>query len=171
MIAGSAFRRNADEHEEHEGTPNMARLGLERNVVDTQVLDRTIARLGQEGVLLPTLGQLANPTTIPDGVRKRGALIIGGAFFREIVREDLDLPGVLGRVAVSVPHAADQGRVAGQDERQLLVRGLGELKEKSQFVGKQHIITPVYPVSLSTKREPVKRMSHKMTEYVIASLA
>lgn len=49
----------------------MARLGLERNVVDQQVLDRTISRLGQEGVLLPTLGQLANPTTIPDGIRKR----------------------------------------------------------------------------------------------------
>jgi cysteine synthase len=49
----------------------MARLGLERNVVDTQVLDRTIARLGQEGVVLPTIRQLANPATIPDGVRAR----------------------------------------------------------------------------------------------------
>jgi cysteine synthase len=49
----------------------MARLGLERNVVDTQVLDRTIARLGQEGVVLPTIRQLANPATIPDGVRSR----------------------------------------------------------------------------------------------------
>lgn len=48
----------------------MARLGLERNVVDTQVLDRTIARLGQEGVLLPTLGQLANPAAIPDGITR-----------------------------------------------------------------------------------------------------
>lgn len=49
----------------------MARLGLERNVVDEEVLDRTIARLGQEGVLLPTLGQLADPTTIPASVRAR----------------------------------------------------------------------------------------------------
>ena len=49
----------------------MARLGLERNVVDSAVLDRTIASLGQEGVLLPTLGQLADPATIPAGVRAR----------------------------------------------------------------------------------------------------
>jgi cysteine synthase len=49
----------------------MARLGLERNVVDSGVLDRTIARLGQENVLLPTLGQLADPATIPGTVRAR----------------------------------------------------------------------------------------------------
>ncbi|TBW40045.1 pyridoxal-phosphate dependent enzyme [Siculibacillus lacustris] len=49
----------------------MARLGLESNVVDQQVLDRTIARLGQDDVLLPTLAQLANPATIPEAVRRR----------------------------------------------------------------------------------------------------
>ncbi|MDR3372597.1 MAG: pyridoxal-5'-phosphate-dependent protein subunit beta [Ancalomicrobiaceae bacterium] len=49
----------------------MARLGLERNVVDKQVLDRTIARLGEESVLLPTLAQLADPSTIPASVRQR----------------------------------------------------------------------------------------------------
>jgi cysteine synthase len=49
----------------------MARLGLERNVVDKQVLDRTIARLGQESVLLPTIRQLADPATIPGAVRTR----------------------------------------------------------------------------------------------------
>lgn len=49
----------------------MARLGLERNVVDSAVLDRTIASLGEAGVLLPTLSQLANPATIPAVVRQR----------------------------------------------------------------------------------------------------
>jgi cysteine synthase len=53
----------------------MARLGLERNVVDQQVLDRTIVGLGQAGVLLPTLGQLADPTTIPAAVRSRLAAV------------------------------------------------------------------------------------------------
>jgi cysteine synthase len=51
----------------------MARLGLERNVVDQRVLDRTIARLRQEQVLLPTIRQLQSPGTIPDGVAARCA--------------------------------------------------------------------------------------------------
>jgi cysteine synthase len=49
----------------------MARLGLERSVVDRDVLDRTIARLRQDGVLLPTLRQLENPATIPSSVREK----------------------------------------------------------------------------------------------------
>ena len=47
----------------------MARLGLERTVVDAAVLDRTAARLGQAGVLLPTIAQLKDPTTIPAAIR------------------------------------------------------------------------------------------------------
>ena len=47
----------------------MARLGLERNVIDKDVLDRTITRLRQDGVLLPTLRQLEDPTTIPAAIR------------------------------------------------------------------------------------------------------
>lgn len=49
----------------------MARLGLERTVVDKEVLDRTIGRLRQSGVLLPTLRQLADPATIPPAIRTR----------------------------------------------------------------------------------------------------
>ena len=47
----------------------MARLGLERTVVDAAVLERTAARLGQAGVLLPTIAQLKDPTTIPAAIR------------------------------------------------------------------------------------------------------
>ncbi len=47
----------------------MARLGLERTVVDAAALERTAARLGQAGVVLPTIAQLKNPSTIPAAVR------------------------------------------------------------------------------------------------------
>ncbi len=47
----------------------MARLGLERSVVDAAVLERTAARLGQAGVVLPTIAQLKDPSTIPAAVR------------------------------------------------------------------------------------------------------
>jgi len=49
----------------------MARLGLERTVVDQKVLDRTIAQLGKAGVLLPTIRQLQDPATIPGAIRAR----------------------------------------------------------------------------------------------------
>ncbi len=47
----------------------MARLGLERTVIDAAVLERTAARLGQAGVLLPTIAQLKDPSSIPAVVR------------------------------------------------------------------------------------------------------
>src|SRR5450755_4290978 len=47
----------------------MTRLGLERTVVDAAVLERTVARLGQAGVVLPTIAQLKDPATIPAAVR------------------------------------------------------------------------------------------------------
>ena len=47
----------------------MARLGLERSVVDAAVLERTAARLGQAGVVLPTIAQLKDPSTIPAAIR------------------------------------------------------------------------------------------------------
>jgi len=47
----------------------MARLGLESSVVDAAALERTAARLGQAGVVLPTFAQLKDPSTIPAGIR------------------------------------------------------------------------------------------------------
>jgi len=49
----------------------MARLGLERTVVDHDVYRRTVARFRESGVLLPTIGQLQDPSTIPAGIRTR----------------------------------------------------------------------------------------------------
>jgi len=53
----------------------MARLGLERTVVDAAVLGRTVARLGEAGVALPTIAQLKDPSTIPVIIRDRLASI------------------------------------------------------------------------------------------------
>lgn len=49
----------------------MARLGLEHRVVDAAVLERTAKRLGEAGVLLPTLTELKDPTTISAAIRDR----------------------------------------------------------------------------------------------------
>ena len=43
----------------------MAQLGLERDVVDAQVLARTVASFRAKGVVLPRFAQLADPATIP----------------------------------------------------------------------------------------------------------
>jgi cysteine synthase len=49
----------------------MARLGLERAVVDPAVYERTVRRFREAGVVLPTLGQLRDPSTIPAAVKAR----------------------------------------------------------------------------------------------------
>jgi len=43
----------------------MAKLGLETEVMDSGVYDNTVAAFRDAGVLLPTIGQLADPSTIP----------------------------------------------------------------------------------------------------------
>jgi cysteine synthase len=49
----------------------MARLGLERSIVDMAVYERTLGRFREAGVVLPTIGQLKDPATIPAGIRDR----------------------------------------------------------------------------------------------------
>ena len=49
----------------------MARLGLESTVVDAEVYENTIARFKEAGVLLPTIGQLQDPSTIPAAIREQ----------------------------------------------------------------------------------------------------
>jgi cysteine synthase len=49
----------------------MARLGLERTIVDGKVYERTLDRFREAGVVLPTLGQLKDPATIPAAIRAR----------------------------------------------------------------------------------------------------
>jgi cysteine synthase len=46
----------------------MARLGLETGLIDRDVYKRTLARFREAGVVLPTFGQLQDPTTIPEAV-------------------------------------------------------------------------------------------------------
>ncbi|MEK7821208.1 MAG: pyridoxal-5'-phosphate-dependent protein subunit beta [Pseudomonadota bacterium] len=47
----------------------MARLGLERTIVDPAVYARTVARFKEAGVRLPTIAQLADPRKIPEAIR------------------------------------------------------------------------------------------------------
>jgi cysteine synthase A len=49
----------------------MARLGLERTVVDRDVYGRTVGRFREAGVVLPTIAQLKDPSTIPAAIRAR----------------------------------------------------------------------------------------------------
>ena len=47
----------------------MARLGLERTVVDEVVYKNTVARFKDAGVLLPTIAQLRDPSLIPASIK------------------------------------------------------------------------------------------------------
>lgn len=49
----------------------MTTLGLERDIVDQNVYDRTVARFREAGIALPTFAQLADPSLIPASVRAR----------------------------------------------------------------------------------------------------
>ena len=49
----------------------MARLGLERTVIDAEVCERTVGRFREAGVVLPTFAQLKDPSTIPTGVQAK----------------------------------------------------------------------------------------------------
>jgi len=53
----------------------MARLGLERKVVDRGTYERTLGRFRDAGVLLPTLGEVQDPSTVPAAIRARLASI------------------------------------------------------------------------------------------------
>jgi len=46
----------------------MRRLGLERDLVDAGVYERTVTRFRQQGIVLPTFAQLADPTGIPEPI-------------------------------------------------------------------------------------------------------
>jgi cysteine synthase len=49
----------------------MRRLGLERELVDPAVYERTVGRFQSAGIVMPTFGQLADPSTIPARIASR----------------------------------------------------------------------------------------------------
>ena len=53
----------------------MARLGLETQLVDREVYKRTLARFRDAGVVMPTFGELKDPSTIPPAIAKRLAAV------------------------------------------------------------------------------------------------
>jgi cysteine synthase A len=46
----------------------MGRLGLERDLVDAGVYERAVTRFHEQGIVLPTFAQLADPTGIPETI-------------------------------------------------------------------------------------------------------
>jgi cysteine synthase len=79
----------------------MARLGLEKEIVDKGVYQRTVERFRSSRIALPTFGELAEPSTIPAAIREA----LGG------VGPDEAHPLNLFRVHWS--NAADRKQVAG----------------------------------------------------------
>lgn len=53
----------------------MRRLGLERELVDAGVYERTVGRFREAGIVLPTFAQLADPSTIPPAIAERLAAV------------------------------------------------------------------------------------------------
>ncbi len=49
----------------------MATLGLENEIVDQAARDRSVEQLREQKVVLPTTAQLADPSTIPDEIKKK----------------------------------------------------------------------------------------------------
>jgi len=49
----------------------MTTLGLERDIVDQDVYQRTVARFREAGIALPTFAQLADPGRVPAGIHAR----------------------------------------------------------------------------------------------------
>ncbi|HXY44937.1 MAG TPA: pyridoxal-5'-phosphate-dependent protein subunit beta, partial [Acidimicrobiales bacterium] len=49
----------------------MRRLGLEQEVVDSGVYERTVERFRERVIALPTFAQLADPTLVPESVHAR----------------------------------------------------------------------------------------------------
>jgi cysteine synthase len=48
----------------------MKRLGLERDLVDRDVYDRTVQRFADAKIVLPTFGELADPVKVPERIRE-----------------------------------------------------------------------------------------------------
>src|SRR4051812_37744917 len=53
----------------------MARLGLETEIVDRNVYDRTVKRFREARIVMPTFAELADPSRIPVSVRESLAKI------------------------------------------------------------------------------------------------
>ena len=66
---------NETEGETMSETSATGARGMNSAIVDAGVRDRSAARLGKAGVLLPTFRQLETPTTIPAALRNRLAAV------------------------------------------------------------------------------------------------
>ncbi len=53
----------------------MAKLGLERHIVDQEVYENTLKRFKEAGIILPTFAELADPQLIPEKIKQSLELI------------------------------------------------------------------------------------------------
>src|SRR5687767_11242785 len=90
----------------------MARLGLEKDLVDARVFERTVARFREAGIVLPTFGELADPQTIAPGIRAA----LGGI--------DPDPPPPLNLFRVHWHNGADRTSFVEVPEHLVLPRAL-----------------------------------------------
>jgi cysteine synthase len=90
----------------------MARLGLETEIVDAEVLERVARRFRDAGVVLPTFAQLADPTLIPLAIRERLAGV------------DADAPHPLNLFRVHWYNDADRRGLAALPGHLLLSKAL-----------------------------------------------
>ncbi len=102
----------------------MRRLGLERELVDPGVYERTVGRFREAGIVLPTFAQLADPTTIPTSITERLATIDPDAahplnLFRS---HWFNGPGRRGRIEVPV-HVVLPPELTGVDCRIVVALG------------------------------------------------
>lgn len=102
----------------------MAKLGLERDIVDRKVYDRAIKHFREAGIALPTFVQLADPSRIPEFVRTALAGVDADApvpanLFRVHWWNDAARTGVAGAPGyVSLP-----GEITGVDAPILVAFG------------------------------------------------
>ena len=78
----------------------MAKLGLEKDIVDCAVYANSVRRFREAGIVLPTFAELANPELIPEAIRAKLAAI------------DPDGPHPLNLFRVHWHNAADRRHVA-----------------------------------------------------------
>jgi cysteine synthase len=90
----------------------MPELGLEREVVDEQVLERTVGRFREAGIRLPTFAELAEPQRIPEEIR------------RALADVDPDAPHPLNLFRVHWYQAADRRSFAAVPQHLVLPRSL-----------------------------------------------
>jgi cysteine synthase len=96
----------------------MARLGLERDIIDGTVRGHSLGRFHEAGILLPTFAELADPSRIAEETR------------RKLARVDPDAPHPLNLFRVHWYNGADGGAGVAVPEHLVLPEALTGVKAR-----------------------------------------